>query len=178
MCRQKRMYRKIKWPFPPPASAHPMPSCSRWCPRQRLASAGGRQQAAGQHRPDGDLGTARRCGSDSSAAKSTTTSRVPRVPRGSKVKSLTDRNSQRYSCVSAPAQRFSRCPRNTPVPPTSGHVSPDWPSLAGWWRGGGRKYADELCLHKRMTPLPAWADSLTKQRGYRLLCKGISLLNQ
>ena len=30
-------YRKIKRPFPPTASAHPMPLCSRWCPR--LASA-------------------------------------------------------------------------------------------------------------------------------------------
>ena len=30
-------YRKIKRPFPPTASAHPMPLCSRWCPH--LASA-------------------------------------------------------------------------------------------------------------------------------------------
>ena len=26
-------YRKIKRPFPPPASAHPLLPCSRWCPR-------------------------------------------------------------------------------------------------------------------------------------------------
>src|SRR5215510_13221655 len=32
-----REYRKIKRPFPPTASAYPMPLCSRWCPR--LASA-------------------------------------------------------------------------------------------------------------------------------------------
>src|SRR4030095_9472549 len=30
-------YRKIKRPFPPTASAHPLPPCARWCPR--LASA-------------------------------------------------------------------------------------------------------------------------------------------
>ena len=54
--------RKIKRPFPPTASAHPMPPCchpARCCPRlasartpprQRLASAGYRRQAAGSHR--------------------------------------------------------------------------------------------------------------------------------
>jgi hypothetical protein len=35
--RSDREYRKIKRPFPPTVSAHPMPLCSRWCPR--LASA-------------------------------------------------------------------------------------------------------------------------------------------
>jgi hypothetical protein len=33
----KMGYRKIKRPFPPPASSHPLPHCSRLCPR--LASA-------------------------------------------------------------------------------------------------------------------------------------------
>src|SRR5262245_3643439 len=50
--------RKIKRPFPPPASAHPMPPCPLMpapgvgphAPRQRLASAGCRRQAAGSHR--------------------------------------------------------------------------------------------------------------------------------
>jgi hypothetical protein len=50
--------RKIKRPLPPPASAHPMPPCPLMpapgggppAPRQRLASAGCRRQAAGSHR--------------------------------------------------------------------------------------------------------------------------------
>jgi hypothetical protein len=50
--------RKIKRPFPPTASAHPMPPCplrpapgvGPHAPRQRLASAGGRRQATGLHR--------------------------------------------------------------------------------------------------------------------------------
>src|SRR6476659_7607549 len=48
----------IKRPFPPTASAHPMPPCPLMpapgvgphAPRQRLASAGCRRQAAGSHR--------------------------------------------------------------------------------------------------------------------------------
>ena len=50
--------RKIKRPLPPTASAHPMPPCllrpapgvGPHAPRQRLASAGCRRQAAGSHR--------------------------------------------------------------------------------------------------------------------------------
>jgi hypothetical protein len=55
--------------MPAPGVGPPAPRCPPWytpcqgvargTPRQLLASAGGRTQAAGQHRPDGSLGTAR-----------------------------------------------------------------------------------------------------------------------
>ena len=46
--------RKIKRPFPPTASAHPLPLCSRWCPRLTSARATGRHPAPqGTDRTDG-----------------------------------------------------------------------------------------------------------------------------
>src|SRR5262249_46969217 len=57
-------YRKIKRPFPPTASAYPMPLCSRWCPRlasartPRAAPPGEHTTRACPRRP-APLGTAR-----------------------------------------------------------------------------------------------------------------------
>src|SRR4029450_2886178 len=59
-------YRKIKRPFPPTASAHPMPLCSRWCPRltsarpPRTAHPGGDPTRAGPGGPAPPGATPRR----------------------------------------------------------------------------------------------------------------------